>query len=61
VEGDAADLPPAPHVADGWQLGPPDLIVQIPQPYRLALADPALAEWPVLVRNWSGGSGLLAR
>jgi len=33
--GDAAALPPAPMWTDGWQLGPPDLIVKMPGPYRL--------------------------
>jgi hypothetical protein len=36
VEGNAADLPPTPQWAGGWQLGEPDLIVQAPQPYTLA-------------------------
>ena len=35
-EGDSADLPPSPHYTAGWQLGPPDLVVQIPKAYRLA-------------------------
>ncbi|MBI2947339.1 MAG: tetratricopeptide repeat protein [Verrucomicrobia bacterium] len=35
-EGNAADLPPLPQFADGWQLGEPDLVVQLPQPYTLA-------------------------
>jgi tetratricopeptide (TPR) repeat protein len=35
-QGNPADLPPPPHFDEGWQLGPPDLIVQIPKPYRLA-------------------------
>jgi tetratricopeptide (TPR) repeat protein len=35
-EGSPADLPAVPHFTEGWQLGPPDLIVQIPKPYRLA-------------------------
>ena len=34
-EGDPAHPTPAPHFEEGWQLGPPDLIVQMPQPYRL--------------------------
>jgi len=36
AEGDPTDLPPAPHYTAGWQLGPPDLVVQIAKPYRLA-------------------------
>ena len=34
-EGQPADLPPQPVFTPGWQLGPPDLIVEMPQPYRL--------------------------
>jgi tetratricopeptide (TPR) repeat protein/mono/diheme cytochrome c family protein len=36
VEGDGRDLPPAPAFNEGWQLGQPDLIVKMPQPYTLA-------------------------
>ena len=36
LEGKPADLPPAPHFTEGWQIGPPDLTVQMPKPYRLA-------------------------
>jgi tetratricopeptide (TPR) repeat protein/mono/diheme cytochrome c family protein len=35
IEGDPADLPPLPSLRDGWQLGPPDLVVKMPQPYTL--------------------------
>ena len=34
----AADLPPRPAWNEGWQLGTPDLVVQLPQPYTLARA-----------------------
>ncbi len=34
-EGQPADLPPQPVFTPGWQLGPPNLIVETPQPYRL--------------------------
>ena len=36
VEGDVADLPPLPQWSADWQLGVPDLVIQIPQPYALA-------------------------
>jgi Flp pilus assembly protein TadD len=36
IEGDARDLPATPHFTEGWQIGPPDLVVQMPKPYRLA-------------------------
>jgi len=41
-EGDAADRPPRPTLfkeASGWQLGTPDLVVAMPEPYNLR-ADP---------------------
>src|SRR5438552_1713453 len=34
-EGAASDLPPRPQWAEGWQLGKPDLIVQMPKKYTL--------------------------
>ena len=34
-EGDPADLPPVPAFTDGWQLGEPDLVVQMSEPYTL--------------------------
>ncbi len=34
-EGDPADLPPVPKFKEAWQLGEPDLIVKMPQPYLL--------------------------
>ncbi|MBO0800323.1 MAG: thiol-disulfide isomerase, partial [Blastocatellia bacterium] len=32
-EGDAKDLPPAPQFADGWNIGQPDMVIQIPEEY----------------------------
>jgi len=34
-QGNPADLPAAPHFPEGWELGPPDLVVQIPRPFTL--------------------------
>jgi len=35
-EGDPRDLPPAPQFdEEGWRLGPPDLIVKLPQPFHV--------------------------
>jgi tetratricopeptide (TPR) repeat protein len=34
-EGDAADLPPLPPWNDGWGLGPPDLVVRMPEAYTV--------------------------
>ena len=33
--GDAAQTPKAPQFSEGWQLGPPDLVLHMRQPYRL--------------------------
>jgi tetratricopeptide (TPR) repeat protein len=35
-EGDPADLPAAPVFPDGWQLGPPDLVVPLPEYHAAA-------------------------
>lgn len=35
VEGEAGDLPEAPQFTAGWELGEPDLIMDLPQPYEL--------------------------
>lgn len=34
-EGNAADLPPRPQFADGWQLGEPDLVVKLPKAFTV--------------------------
>jgi tetratricopeptide (TPR) repeat protein len=34
-EGNPDDLPPAPPFTEGWQLGPPDLVLQIPRAFQL--------------------------
>ena len=36
VEGDARDLPPPARWTEGWQLGTPDVVLTLPEPYRLA-------------------------
>jgi Flp pilus assembly protein TadD/mono/diheme cytochrome c family protein len=35
-EGDPADLPPQPRFVQGWQMGEPDLVIQLPSPYHLS-------------------------
>ena len=35
-EGNPADVPPAPTYPQGWLLGKPDLVVELPEPYTLA-------------------------
>jgi len=34
-EGSRADLAPMPNWRDGWQLGVPDLVIRMPQPYNV--------------------------
>jgi tetratricopeptide (TPR) repeat protein len=36
IEGDPHEAPAPPRWTDGWQLGTPDLVVSLPQPYLLA-------------------------
>lgn len=42
VEGDAKDLPPAPHFPSDWALGTPDLVVKFPKPFAVPAAGPDL-------------------
>jgi hypothetical protein len=37
-EGDPAKLPAMPAYAQGWQLGEPDLVVRMPEPYEVPVA-----------------------
>jgi Flp pilus assembly protein TadD len=46
VEGNKADAPQEPTWTPGWQLGPPDLTVTMPQPYTVP------AEGPDVYRNF---------
>jgi tetratricopeptide (TPR) repeat protein len=36
AEGDRAEIPPTPHFVQGWQLGQPDLVLHMRQPYQMA-------------------------
>jgi Tfp pilus assembly protein PilF/mono/diheme cytochrome c family protein len=47
-EGVASDLPSSPTFSDGWQLGKPDLVIELPQPYVL-LANGNTDSWPRFV------------
>jgi len=38
--GDPAQIPPAPHFPEGWQLGPPDMTVRMPKPFTIAADGP---------------------
>lgn len=47
-EGAPSDLPPTPTFSDGWQLGKPDMVIQLPQPYVI-LAGANMDSWPRFV------------
>jgi hypothetical protein len=34
-QGNPADLPPAPQYAEGWTIGPPDAVFELPQEYEI--------------------------
>lgn len=44
ARGDDADLPPAPKFAEGWQLGEPDVIVRMPEPFAVPADGPDLLQ-----------------
>src|SRR5690242_8182254 len=43
-EGDPAQLPVAPKFPAAWQLGPPDLVAEMPQPFAVPADGPDLYE-----------------
>lgn len=50
-EGDASDLPPSPRFVDGWRLGQPDLILQLPEPVDIPADGPDIYQYFVLPSN----------
>ncbi|MBI5757475.1 MAG: redoxin domain-containing protein [Planctomycetales bacterium] len=47
-EGTAADLPPPPRFVDGWQLGRPDLVLQLPEAVDIPSDGPDIYQYFVL-------------
>jgi hypothetical protein len=43
-QGDEADIPPPPKFANGWQLGQPDLIVKMREPFTIPANGPDLLQ-----------------
>jgi hypothetical protein len=39
-EGDPKDLPPSPQFTDGWSIGKPDAVIQMPEEYAIAASGP---------------------
>jgi hypothetical protein len=50
-EGNPASLPPTPQFTDGWKLGKPDLIVQLPEPFDVPADGPDLYECFIVPMN----------
>src|SRR5262245_12451152 len=48
-EGDPRDLPPPPEIVEGWKIGKPDLILQMPEEFTLGAA--GLVDYPCFVIN----------
>lgn len=46
-EGDPADLPPTPRFSDDWHLGPPDIVVTMPESFTVP------ADGPDVYRNFA--------
>ncbi len=44
AEGNEDDLPPPPKFADGWQLGVPDLVVKMSEPFTVPASGPDLLQ-----------------
>ena len=40
IEGDPKDLPPAPQFVDGWAMGKPDVVIQMPEEYTVEASGP---------------------
>lgn len=39
-EGETRDLPAAPKFADGWSIGKPDLVISMPEPFKVEASGP---------------------
>jgi AhpC/TSA family/Copper type II ascorbate-dependent monooxygenase, C-terminal domain len=50
-EGNAADLPPMPEFPSGWQLGKPDLVLTMPEPFNVPAKGPDVYRAFVLPMN----------
>jgi len=59
-EGNPADLPPAPHFAEGWQLGPPDLVLKMPEPFQIPPEGEDIYQCFVLPLNLPAGASVSA-
>ena len=54
LEGNPQDMPPMPVWPEGWQLGEPDLVIQMPEPYSLKASGSDVLRNFVIPIPWSG-------
>jgi mono/diheme cytochrome c family protein/thiol-disulfide isomerase/thioredoxin len=47
-QGDPAETPPTPHFSDGWQLGTPDLVLKMSEPYTVPASGPDIFRFFVM-------------
>jgi len=53
TEGDAKDLPPAPQFAEGWSIGKPDVVFQVPKEYSLKPGTPDEIQYFTVETNFT--------
>jgi mono/diheme cytochrome c family protein len=53
TEGDARDLPPAPKFVQGWSIGQPDLVLQMPEEYTLEATGPDEYQYFTIPTNFT--------
>ena len=58
-EGDAKDLPPAPKFTEGWQLGKPDIVIDIGEDYQVTPGEDAYEHF-VVPTNFTEGKWVRA-
>lgn len=47
-QGEPTETPPTPHFSDGWQLGTPDLVLKMPEPYTVPASGPDIFRFFVM-------------
>jgi mono/diheme cytochrome c family protein len=52
-EGDAKDLPPAPKFTEGWNIGQPDMVLQMPEEYTLEASGPDEYQYFTIPTNFT--------
>ena len=52
-EGDPKDLPAAPKYEDGWTIGKPDVILEMPEPYKVAAEGEIAYEYFYIPTNFT--------